>query len=208
MSVLAFVLGLVQSLAWPALALSVAVLLRSQIREMLGEVTRSAKRMRAKAGPVELELERVLVQSVEELKVVGAKPVASYSPVIRPPAAFRLNYLLVRDPAAAIAQGYAEIERNLRALLTNAAIDVPVLADLPILSRLACDYGLVPPQMVTMADSVSAARARIEESSENRVPGNIAYAFMSMYDIVNYVIEAYKPGPRETALPSTAAANR
>jgi hypothetical protein len=196
MSVLAFVLGLVRALAWPALVSLVIIVLRHPIREMLGEITRSAKRMRAKAGPVELELERLVVQSVEELKEVDAKPIASYSPIIRPPAAFRLNYLLVKNPTAAITEGYAEIEGRLRALLGNASIKVSGLADLPILSRQACDHELVPVQVVTMADSLSVARARIAETDGHSISGTTAYAFMSMYDILDYMIEAYKPGPR------------
>lgn len=196
MSVLAFALGLVRALTWPALVALVIIMLRYPIREMLGEITRSAKRMRAKAGPVEVEFERLVVQSVEELKEVDVKPIGPYLPIIRPPAAFRLNYLLVKDPTAAIATGYAEIEGHLRTILGNAGIEVSGLADLSILSRQACDHELVPIQVVTMADSLSVARSRIAEVTGNSVSGTIAYAFMSMYDILNYMVEAYKPCSR------------
>jgi hypothetical protein len=47
-----------------------------------------------------------------------------------------------------------------------------------------------------MVDSLSVARARIAETNGHSVSGTTAYAFMSMYDILDYMIEAYKPGSR------------
>lgn len=194
MSIFAFILGLVKALAWPTVVLLVIFVLRYPIRELLSQITKTANRMRARAGPVELELERVVVQSVQETKEVNEESIISYPPIIRAPSAFRLNHLLIQDPAAAIEKGYKDIEDLIETLLASAKVGVSAIADLPILARQALDHKLVPAQVVSMADSLSVARVKI--SNSQNVTGATAYAFMSMYDILQYVIEAYRPSSK------------
>ena len=198
MSIFAFILGLVQALAWPTFVLLVIFVLRHPIRELLSQITKTANRMRARAGPVELELdlERVVVQSVQETKEVNEESIISYPPIIRPPSAFRLNHLLIQDPDAAVEKGYEDIEDLIKALLASAKVGVSGIADLPILARQALDHKLVPTQVVSMADSLSVARVRISNANSHNVTGATAYAFMSMYDILQYVIEAYRPNSK------------
>jgi hypothetical protein len=193
MSVLAFILGLAQALAWPVFALLVALVFRYPISNLVRQVAMTANHMRARAGPVEFEIERVLDESVQEVKQeVSQKLAVPSSPVIRPPMAFRLNALLAKDPNAAIDQGYKEIESLLKTLLVNAGVEVSAIADLPVLARLASGRKLVISQVVPIADSIASARNKLNRSS---VVGGDAHAFMSMYDIAQYVIEAYRVSP-------------
>jgi hypothetical protein len=193
MSVLAFILGLVQALAWPVFALLVALVFRYPISNLVRQVAITANRMRARAGPVEFEIERVLDESVQEIKQeVSLKAAVPSSPVIRPPMAFRLNAVLTKDPNAAIDQGYKEVESLLKTLLINAGAEVSAIADLPVLARLASDRKLVISQFVQVADAIATARDKLNRSSVN---GGEAYAFMSMYDIAQYVVEAYRVSP-------------
>jgi hypothetical protein len=195
MSIFAFILGLAKALAWPTVVLLVIFVLRYPIRELLSQITKTANRMRARAGPVELELEleRVVVQSVQETKEVNEESIISYPPIVRAPSAFRLNHLLIQDPAAAIEKGYKDIEDLIKTLLASARVEVSAIADLPILARQALDHKLVPAQVVSMADSLSVARVKISNANSQSATGATAYAFMSMYDILQYVIEAYRP---------------
>jgi hypothetical protein len=194
MSVLAFILGLVQALAWPVFVLLIVFVFRSPISEMFNQITRSAKRLHARAGPVEFDVERVIEQSVKELeKEVNEKEiVVTHPPIQRAPAAWRLNSLLVTDRVAAVDQGYKDIENSLKEILENAEVQVSGTADLSILIRQAADHKLVALPTVSIADRITRVVNRAKEKGIS--PAN-AYAVMTMFDLLQYAIDTAKPSP-------------
>jgi hypothetical protein len=139
-----FIASLVQSLAWPAALVLVAVVFRVQLRRLL-----TGQLRRLKAGPIEAEFDRLISHVRTELPLVQAVPGAVA-------VSDELSDLVRTSPRAAILEAHERIE----ALLRDALEQAGELEGLAVMRNLAAHEvsGEVTPEGATrylvLADSV------------------------------------------------------
>jgi hypothetical protein len=115
MDALTFLAKLIEFLAWPAATVSIFLLLRKEIQALLPLVRK------LKAGPVEAEFEREVIQIKD-----GISP-ASQSPPVEPTAwaeKTNLARLAESDPRGAMAAAWLEVESAARTLTAAKGLDV------------------------------------------------------------------------------------
>lgn len=158
MDALTFIAAMVGSLAWPVVALFVALLFRRRIEALLA---RPAKRW--KIGPIEAEWEEAAAEASVELAKspeADSAPPRPIEPSPGSPAA-----LLHVAPRAAVLEMGARLEELLRVQLARAGVSVPHTSLLG-LARAAQEAGLLSPELAQAIDRLRFLRNLAAHGSE------------------------------------------
>jgi hypothetical protein len=183
MSGLQFIVDFVQAVAWPIAIVSLVIVLRRQIAEILGQLASGLRRLRA--GQSDAEFEQIVSQTRAELTATVTSGGSSPASI---PALLRLGVMADDDPAAAIVQGYASLDTALRALLSSAGKLIPTQAGDPTaLARFARDQDLAPESLVRSVDQVAALR-NLAASDPPRVTRDQAVKYLALIDALQFAI--------------------
>lgn len=116
MTPLQFVASLIGSLALPVAAVTLALIFRRQLERLL-----SGQLRRVRAGPVEVEFERVMSRVEGELAARSTSNPESIGKAPESDLVTELAEIALIAPLAAVEEGYAAIEREVRRLGAAAA---------------------------------------------------------------------------------------
>lgn len=178
MSALEFVASLVSSLAWPVAVLVIAVIFRAQIRQVMSRPLR-----RLRAGPVEMEFDRLL----SEVEVAVQRPVSA-TPAEEPtkpghPAVAELEELVTTSPVAAILDAHALIERELRGAVVEADPSVNVSRmTMGQLLRVATDKQILTPEAARAVRDLTVMRNLVAHGRASEVTGERARSYVTLAD--------------------------
>ncbi len=194
-----FLASLVNSLAWPATLLVVAVLLRRPFARTL----RTAVLRRLKAGPggVELEWDRALEEAQTELAVeqLPAEAAASVESIGETENDFldEMRQLARISPEAAVMESYRRVEQELRPLL-EARVPPPSQrrrwSSLRALARQAVKSNALSPREVAVLNDLSALRnAAAHQRVELDEGRALAYADLA-WDVLTTLVGRLSDG--------------
>ncbi|GAA0572483.1 hypothetical protein GCM10009534_02920 [Kribbella sandramycini] len=138
-----FIVAMFQALAWPVALLVVALLFRTKLIELLSS---DVKRLRA--GPVELEWERQLVETRVQLDY---PQVRQTKPMQHPGEMFTAPH----SPEERVVMAYDHIRESLRAKLEGLEDPHDLLMSPPGLARTAAKHGLVPNEIVRAVEGLA-----------------------------------------------------
>jgi hypothetical protein len=173
-----FIASLVSSLAWPAAVVCIVLLFRARLAQLLSDNLR-----RLKAGPVELEFERLI--SAAQAQIEEAIPAGTATDSI----AADLAAVAHTAPTAAVIEAFARIEGKLRDLLRSAG-DASADEKMGVMAlvRQALDQNLITPETANAVEGLSvlrnlAAHGRTGEVSEER-----ALDYITLVDALLYAM--------------------
>lgn len=181
MSTLEFIASLVKSLAWPVALLVLALLFRSQLRQML---SRQVKRM--KAGPIELEWDRTLSEAEVELDQPGGPRLEAGR--AESGIAAELSGLAASSPATAVLEAHMRIENELRRITAAAEPDGAPEAGAAGLARHAGRLGLITPETVRAVEGITVLRNLAAHGRAGEVSAEQARDYLSLIDAVLYTL--------------------
>lgn len=180
---MAFTASLVQSLAWPAAAVVIVIVLRRPIISMLG---RGVRRLRA--GPVEVEFDQELAEVREEL---SRSPELAESRV-PPPTAEGLPDELARlaeiSPRAGVLEAYARIEQRLVEVLDGAKAPSYSKVGGRALARLARDHELISDETLTAVEGLTVLRNLAAHGANEDIGVERARDYLALADAVLYAL--------------------
>lgn len=183
MSGFEFIASLVASLSWPAVILAVALVFRQQLSKLLARPLSSLK-----AGPLEAVWDRQVAEVEAELS--PSSPGTSSGRIVS-----RTDHL--RDvarvaPAAAVLSAFAEIEKQLRQILTDAGVE-PAYSGGTQMARLALENDLIQPETVKAIEGAAVLRNLAAHGREPDLDETRALEFLALADAVSYALDN---GPR------------
>ena len=199
----AFVASLVHSLAWPAAAMAVVIVLRKPIGAVLGQGVR-----RLKAGPVEVEFDQLQAEVREEL---ARSPELAEAQVPAPAASLReeLARLAVVSPPAAVLEAYKRIEGRLAEMLASAGVESPGRVSGRVLAGVARQHDLISDETLAAIEGLSVLR-NLTAHAGGDIGVDRANDYLALADAVLYALRskpssyvllpefarrAYRPGP-------------
>jgi hypothetical protein len=181
-----FIASLVSSLAWPGAVLGIALLFRKQLAQLLTGPLR-----RLKAGPVELEFERLI--STVQAQIEPSPHVASPTPTVSGPISSDLADIARKVPIAAIVEGYSRLEVALQERLRSAGDtkDLDRLSGMA-LARRAADKGLLTPETVNALEGLAVLRNLAAHGRGDDISVDRALDYLALVDAVSYAIRQGK----------------
>ena len=188
----AFVASLVQSLAWPAGVVAVVIVLRKPLGAVLGQGVR-----RVKAGPVEVEFDRIEAEVREELARSPELAEAQVpAPVGQAPAQTsslqeELNRLAEIAPGAAVVAAYHRIEDRLVQMLDSYDPRARPFATLNArhLAKLAHQHGLISDETMAAIEGLSVLRD-LAVISRGDIGVDRARDYVALADAVLYALRS------------------
>lgn len=181
MSVLEFIAAMAKALAWPAAAVIVAVVFRSQLRGLLSQPVR-----RFKVGPIEAEWDRTVAEAQVELDQPGV-PTPSLPPT--GPVSTELAEVAERSPTAAVMEAHATIERELRQLLVDSGVpDNELRAGAAGLARLGVERSVVTKETLSAVEGISVLRNLAAHGRAGEITSERAVDYLALADAVLYAI--------------------
>lgn len=181
-STLQFIASLVNSLAWPLAVVVIALVFRVQIRRLM---TGQLRRLRA--GPVEMEFDRLLSEVGVELaapRTTAAPAGGSGSPLID-----EFADVATVSPLAAVLDGHAAIEQALRELIDK--VD-PNQAGQNVgtarLTSTALAKGLITPETAKAVEGITIMRNLAAHGRANEVTPERARDYLALVDAVLFTI--------------------
>jgi len=177
-----FIASLAGSLAWPAAVFGIALLFRKQLMELLSGPLR-----RLKAGPLELEFERII--STVQAQIEPVSPVGTPKPSADGSALADLEATARTAPLAAVLEAYGCLERQLHDLLqsagdTGARDGLSAMA----LARRAAEKGLITPETVNALQGVTVLRNLAAHGRNDDVSVDRALDYLALVDAVGYTL--------------------
>lgn len=182
MSVLEFIATLVKALAWPVVVLVAVVLFRDKLADLL---TGSMKRL--KVGPIEAEWDRTLSEAQVELEQPGVPSLDD--PAVPVDTRRDLAQLANLAPAAAVMEGYANIERALRQLLEDAEDERALRTGASGLARLAVKQGLLNEETARAIEGLGVLRNLAAHGQAGEVTVERAVDYLALVDGVLFVLK-------------------
>jgi hypothetical protein len=178
MSSFQFIAELVQSLAWPIVVLVAVIILRRPINEMI------ARRppQRVKAGPFEVEWDRLLAETEKEIESTTG---AGQPP---PRVVGELAPAAEATPTAAIQEAYATVERELRHLIGNTGSTQSASLGAVGLARLAESKELLNSETVRSIEGLSVMRNLAIHNGGREISPEKAMEYLALTDAVLYTI--------------------
>ena len=170
-----FIASLVHSLAWPTVVGVLAIVFRAQISKLLDSPLR-----RFRAGPVELEWDRVLANV--EIEVPSEVPDTEGAIGV----AAELSDSAREAPATAIIQAFSQVEQRLRELV-GADGQKPVAVGAVALARVAAGRGLISPEAVKSVEGIAVLR-NMAAHARTRVSVDQAVDYLNLVDAVLYTL--------------------
>ncbi|MGH8897186.1 MAG: hypothetical protein ACRDZ4_09235 [Egibacteraceae bacterium] len=186
MSNLEFLASVLESLAWPAAAIVIALLFRHQLRNLL-----SGPMSRMKAGPFEVEWDRLLSEAETEL---DKPPQPGHETTLSGPLSEELAPVVTVDPTTAVLEAHARIEQELRRLLQGSTNTDSERMGAVRLVRLAADAGVVPREMVAAIEGLSVLRNLTAHGRANAVTEEQAYDYLAMAEAVLFALSRASDG--------------
>jgi hypothetical protein len=183
----AFVASLVQSLAWPAGVLAVVIVLRKPIGAVLGQGVR-----RVKAGPVEVEFDRIEAEVREEL---ARSPELAEAHVPAPTASLReeLARLAEVSPQAAVMAANQRIEARLAEVLDSAGVPPSSSMGGRRLARLARQHDLISDETLAAVEGLSVLRDLTAHTGGD-IGVDRARDYLALADAVLYALRSKPSG--------------
>lgn len=182
---MAFVASLTHSLAWPAGAVVVVIVLRRPIGRALNRGVR-----RLKAGPVEVEFDQELAEVREELR---KSP--ELAAVEVPALAGRLSDDLARlaeiSPRSAVMEAFIRVEARLSELVEGSN-EPTRYRSARQMARLARDRGLISDETLTAVDGLAILRNLVAHSPSEEIDAERARNYLALADAVLF---ALRPKP-------------
>jgi hypothetical protein len=192
-----FIASLVSSLAWPGAAFAIALLFRRQLADVI-----STSLSRFKAGPFELEFERVRSTVEAELgtkatlrpKLEGeASPGTTGGDSTSPSLIDELSPVAQVSPTAAILDAHSRLEYEVRELTTDLTTDRRPRG-VVALARLALEHGLITPETLNAIEGVTTLRNLAAHGRQAEVSPERAMDYLALVDAVLF---ALRQKPRE-----------
>lgn len=182
MSALQFIASLVSSLAWPLAVVVIALVFRAQIRRLM---TGQLRRLRA--GPVEMEFDRLLSEVGVELATpttTAARSGGGESALID-----EFADVATVSPLAAVLDGHAAVEQALHELI--AQVD-PNQARHNVgtarLTSTALAKGLITPETAKAVEGITVMRNLAAHGRANEVTPERARDYLALVDAVLFTI--------------------
>lgn len=187
---MSLVASLVQSAAWPAAVIALVAMMRKPLGEALSHRLR-----RLKAGPVEAEFDREVVEVREEVRQIPQLAAAELGHVVGEPVnlSYELIPLIVASPKAAVVEAFAHVEMRLEELLETAGLAHPQRSGLA-LARLAFDHDLINAETFKAIEGLSSLRNLAAHSGRDEIDRSRAQDYVAMTDAVLYAMRD-KPNP-------------
>jgi hypothetical protein len=157
-----------------------AIVFRAQLSKLLDSPLR-----RFRAGPVELEWDRVLANV--EIEVPSDVPATEGATGV----AAELADLARKAPATAILQAFSQVEQRLRELI-GADGREPAAVGAVALARVAAGRGLISPEAVKSVEGIAVLR-NMAAHTRTRVSDDQAVDYLNLVDAVLYTLNQ-KPG--------------
>jgi hypothetical protein len=142
------VASLVSSLSWPAMAATLLIVFRHQLRHLVTAVLQGRRLKRVAAGPFELEWEEGLAAAGSQVVEVLEESGATAEPEERAPAANALEALFTVSPRAAIIDAARQLEDSLVHALTQRGARVPPHSGFGWLLQEGVRVGVLPEELV------------------------------------------------------------
>jgi hypothetical protein len=194
------VVRIVEALAWPVMALAGVVLLRKPIAAWLERDPPS----RVKAGPLELEWDRVAAKTEEAVKAEldGHLPTSTAGDNM-PRIAEELAPAVEQTPFVAIEEAYVTLERELRQTVGSVE-GVDTLIMRPVgLARLGGRLGRINPDVIKTVEGLSVMRNLAAHGRGPEITSERAREYVTLVDAA---LNALRSGPtsRRPQAPPTA----
>lgn len=174
-----FISQMTGSLAWPVFSLLIVLLLRKPIAKML--VLRPPSKV--KAGPFEVEWDKVLSEAETEVEPVT---VAELPGSVRA----ELAAEAIATPAVAVLEAHATVERTLHEMLSTA--DVPSQetsrAGAVGLARVAQRRDLISEESLRAVEGVSVLRNLAAHGSAREITTEQANEYLALVDAVLFAL--------------------
>jgi hypothetical protein len=188
----AFVASLVQSLAWPAGVVAVVIVLRKPIAAVLGQGVR-----RVKAGPVEVEFDRIEAEVRDDLarspELAEAPAPAPVGQAPAPVGSLQEELARLADiaPGAAVVAAYHRIEDRLVQMLNG---DDPGARPFTTVSgrglaKLAHNHDLISDETLAAIEGLSALRD-LTAHVRGDISVDRARDFLALADAVMYALRS------------------
>jgi hypothetical protein len=180
---LAFVASLVHSLAWPAAAMAIVIVLRKPIGVVLGQGVR-----RVKAGPVEVDFDQLQAEVREEL---ARSPELADAQVPAPAGSLReeLARLAEVSPPAAVLEAYKRIEARLAEMLASVNVESPSTVSGRALARVARQHDLISDETLAAIEGLSVLR-NLTAHAGGEIGVNRSRDYLALADAVLYVLRS------------------
>lgn len=176
-----FVTRMTSSLAWPVIALVLVFVLRQPLTQLL--MQRPPRRV--KAGPFEMEWERITAETDNEVQAVtGGPPASRESPGV---IAIELAMDASVSPAVAVLEAHASIERELRSILQSTPSDTSKMGAVG-LARAAGKQGLISTASVNAVEGISVLRNLAAHGSAREITPEQAADYLTLADSVLYAL--------------------
>jgi hypothetical protein len=187
MSEYELIVQLTQALAWPVFALTIVLILRRPIRQMLTQRPMS----KLKAGPFEVEWDKMMSQAEAE---VGRPAPPGIPGGVRT----ELRAEAEADPSVAILAAHTAVDRALRVILS--ATDLPTseinLAGSTVgLARLAREQGLISAKSLQAVEGITVMRNLAAHGSAREITTEQAEEYLALVDAILYALRSGAPGP-------------
>lgn len=181
-SALQFIASLVNSLAWPLAVVVIALVFRVQIRRLM---TGQLRRLRA--GPVEMEFDRLLSEVGVELvapKTTAASAGGGGSPLID-----EFADVAAVSPLAAVLDGHGAVEQALRELIAQVDPDqARHNVGTARLTSTALAKGLITPETAKAVEGITVMRNLAAHGRANEVTPERARDYLALVDAVLFTI--------------------
>jgi hypothetical protein len=182
---------LADAFAWPVLALIMVLVLRHPLAQLLAH----RPPFRVKAGPFEVEWERVLAETETEVQALPAESPAAAEPA--PSLRDELAAEAQNAPAVAVLEAYSQVERELREIVSDVDPYPQRLTHMSAvgLARLAQREERVTPETTRAVHGLSVLRNLAAHGSAREITPEQASEYL---DLVDAVLFALRQPPRKT----------
>lgn len=181
-SALQFIASLVNSLAWPLVVVAIALVFRVQIRRLM---TGQIRRLRA--GPVEMEFDRLL--SEVRVELAAPRTAAAPSGDGGNPLIDEFGDVAAVSPLAAVLDGHSAVEQALRDLIAQADPGLPIehLGAVRLTST-ALAKGLITSETARAVEGITVMRNLAAHGTANEVTPERARDYLALVDAVLFTI--------------------
>jgi hypothetical protein len=180
-SELQFIASLVSSLTWPVAVVTIVLLFRTKLAELLSSGIR-----RLKAGPFEVEWDRTSSEVRVELDQPGVPSIDVSTD--RGPFARDLAELTRISPTAAVVQGYARVEVALREKLSGIEDDAKLRTSAAGLARLAAQQNKITDETARAIEGLAILRNLAAHGGVRDMTTDRAMDYLVLVDAVLYIL--------------------
>lgn len=171
-----FIASLVHSLAWPSAVVALTIMFRGQLVKLADRPLR-----RFRAGPLELEFDRVLANV--EMNVEVASPDAPETTGVTA----ELANLARQAPATAILEACSRVEHRLQTMLREESVQ-PSAVGVVAVARLARARELISAETLGAINGIAVLRNLAAHNQAGGVTVDQALEYLSLVDAILYTL--------------------